>query len=474
MKPVAVLGAGLAGLTAASDLKRRGVPVIVFEAGPAIGGMATSFRDAEGFSYDYGAHFISNRLADALGGKTPCRTVRHYGEAVRLGGTFRKHPFGLLREPRFLRDAIVAKLTPKPIMTAEDWFRATYGDALAEEVAIPLAEAWSGSPASELSAAIGEKFDAGILKSLYLTAAAKVTGRAVCNGYTREMPEGAGVYHVYPEGGLSQLLKPMTEDLAASIRLETPVERIIVENDRVVAVRARGETIAVSAAISTAPVNVLPRLLDGTDRLSHLAAFRYRPMIFVNLRFSGRAILPDTMLWVPGREHVFFRLTEAPISMPWLAPEGKTLITCDIGCELGNAYWTMPETELAALCLKGLAEIFPGIEDRSLGAGGVIRTPYSYPVYLAAYEAERLAFARTTGVDGLYSVGRNGEFAHILMEDVYWRTLRRMNDVADYLGLAPPPAPRSKALYNWISLADRSKARITAAAPSDRLIGAAS
>ncbi len=31
--PVAVLGAGIAGLVAARDLKRAGIPVVVFEAG---------------------------------------------------------------------------------------------------------------------------------------------------------------------------------------------------------------------------------------------------------------------------------------------------------------------------------------------------------------------------------------------------------------------------------------------------------
>ncbi|NNL48633.1 MAG: NAD(P)-binding protein, partial [Acidimicrobiia bacterium] len=38
--PVAVLGAGWAGLVAASELTARGYPVIVFEASPAVGGMA--------------------------------------------------------------------------------------------------------------------------------------------------------------------------------------------------------------------------------------------------------------------------------------------------------------------------------------------------------------------------------------------------------------------------------------------------
>jgi hypothetical protein len=44
-------------------------------------------------------------------------------------------------------------------------------------------------------------------------------------------------------------------------------------------------------------------------------------------------------------------------------------------------------------------------------------------VYLKEYEDERQALLRSTGVDGLLSVGRNGEFSHDLMEDVYWRTM---------------------------------------------------
>jgi hypothetical protein len=54
------------------------------------------------------------------------------------------------------------------------------------------------------------------------------------------------------------------------------------------------------------------------------------------------------------------------------------------------------------------------------------------PGVLNAYEANRLRAERTLGVDGLLSVGRNGEFAHIFMEEVYWRTRRKMRALFDY------------------------------------------
>ena len=63
----------------------------------------------------------------------------------------------------------------------------------------------------------------------------------------------------------------------------------------------------------------------------------------------------------------------------------------------------------------------------------MLRTPVAYPVFLNAYETDRLALERGLPVEGLYSIGRNGEFAHIFMEDVYWRTLRAVHRLAAQL-----------------------------------------
>ena len=72
-------------------------------------------------------------------------------------------------------------------------------------------------------------------------------------------------------------------------------------------------------------------------------------------------------------------------------------------------------------CSTALDELVPGIKARIFGSR-VVRIPFAYPVYRLDYEEQRQKFERGTGIDNLISVGRNGEFAHILMEDVYWRT----------------------------------------------------
>ena len=429
-RPVAVLGAGLAGVTAAATLRQHGIPVRLYEAGRQIAGLAASFKDQEGFSNDFGAHFITNRLAAAVGVSAACRTVARYGETVLLGGSTYSYPLGLLRSPRLFGSGVAARFRGRraPRSVAE-YLRMTYGAALADEVAIPLIEAWSGARADELAPSVlTDKFQHGVAHSLWLKLAGRVNRRAVANGYSHEMPENASVWHVYPTGGVSVLVQRLAADLGAAIQLESPVEAILVDSGRVVAVRVHGREEPVAAVISTAPCNVLPRLVSGTDAVRHLARFRFRPMVFVNLRLRGRDLLPDTVLWTPERDFPFFRVTETTQSMPWLAPPGKSLVTVDLGCETRDALWTMAEDPLTELCLEHLARIIPDVRERFLGVQ-VLRTPIAYPVFLNEYEEDRQRLNRSTGVEGLYSIGRNGEFAHILMEDVYWRTLAKVREV---------------------------------------------
>ena len=427
--PVAVLGAGIGGLVAATELRRLGFEVTVYEAGEKIAGMAESHTDEDGFSYDTGAHFITNRLATALGMNSRCRTVTTYGESVWAGDTVSGYPFGLMRKGRFVASALASRArslrNDEPPETAADFFRAEYGQALADEVVMPLVEAWSGAPADQLSAAVGDKVPSSILHTAVLKAATPMTHRAVTIGYCREKPQSVHVWHVYPEGGVSTLCEKLAGDLDGAIQLESPVEKVLVEDDRVVGIRVGGREQEVSAVVSTAPINILPRLVEGTDRLERFLPFRFRPMVFANLRMEGRNLLPDVVMWVPDRRYSFFRLTEAPMSMPWLAPEGKTMICVDIGTEVGSDVWEMDEETLGQRCLAELEDFIPGISSRYLG-NRVVKTPIAYPVFLNDYEADRQSLAEGTGVEGLISIGRNGEFDHILMEDIFWRTRARI------------------------------------------------
>ncbi|MGM0673702.1 MAG: NAD(P)/FAD-dependent oxidoreductase [Spirochaetota bacterium] len=60
MQRVAVVGAGISGLTASRELARQGFDVVVFERGRGVGGRISRRREA-GFAFDHGAQYFTAR-----------------------------------------------------------------------------------------------------------------------------------------------------------------------------------------------------------------------------------------------------------------------------------------------------------------------------------------------------------------------------------------------------------------------------
>ena len=433
--PVIVLGAGLAGLTAARYLKHHGVPVSVFEASKNLAGLCRSEIGDDGFTYDCGAHFINSRLAAALSISDDCLPMPTYEEAFWCDNRRYTYPFGLVTSPKFVASALWAKLrfsaSSKPNNITE-YFRQSQGAKLADCVSLPLIEAWSGVSGNLLSCSVADKLSTGLLKTIWLRFASWASNRTVAIGYSHEVSESSHVYFVYPEGGIGAVCERMAADLQDIIHTESPVSAIHIENDNVVGVRVHGEDINASAVVNTAPLPILAKLIKGTDRLNDLSAFKYRPMVFVNLKFNQAKIMRDVVTWTPEDQFPFFRVSDIGRALPWLVPGGKNQLTCDIGCEIGDDIWNASDEALSEKCLKGLEKILPGISKEYIGSH-VVKTPIAYPVFLLENEESRRQFELGTGIGGLISVGRSGEFKHILMEDVYWRTRKKCSQLIEYL-----------------------------------------
>ena len=120
MKSVAIIGAGITGLTAAFYLKRQGVPVTVYEAGGRVGGVIQTLRQ-DGFLAEFGPNTIletSPKIAQlvrdaglesrklATDPSADARYVVRYGRPIEMPGK----PLGFFTTPLFTARAKLAVL----------------------------------------------------------------------------------------------------------------------------------------------------------------------------------------------------------------------------------------------------------------------------------------------------------------------------------------------------------------------------
>jgi len=142
-RPAVIIGGGPAGLTAAFELARHGVPVIVLEQDRQVGGLARTV-EYRGFRFDIGGHrfFTKVPAVQALWRHMlgPDFLVRPRLSRIFYGGKFYDYPLkplnvvknlGIVTTVADLASYVVAKLRPiRPEVSFADWVTNRFGRRL--------------------------------------------------------------------------------------------------------------------------------------------------------------------------------------------------------------------------------------------------------------------------------------------------------------------------------------------------------
>ncbi len=398
-KHVVVVGAGPAGLTAAYEAVRLGIPAVVLEKSGDVGGLART-AVFQGFHFDMGGHRFFTKSArvekmwrDVLGSELLRRPRL---SRIYYRGRFFQYPLrawnalaglGIWQAIAIAASYLRWQIFPYPKEdTFEQWVTNRFGRRLFRTFFETYTEKVWGVPCSELKA----EWAAQRIKDLSLKT-------AVMNMFLRR---GTTIKTLieefdYPRLGPGMMWQAVRDEIVragGSVELNRDV--LAIEHDgrtvsRVIVSRdGEREAVAGTDFVSSMPITELVQCLDPPAPESVLEAARaltYRDFVTVCLIVNRAGLFPDNWLYVHdplvkvGRIQNYGNWSEAMVPDP-----GKTGLGLEYFCTEGDALWQSSDEELVRLGTREVAAIGLARADE-IEQGYVVRVPKAYPIYDSAY-----------------------------------------------------------------------------------------
>jgi squalene-associated FAD-dependent desaturase len=361
---IAVVGAGLAGLSAGWELTRLGFEVEIFERSRLVGGKATSFEVA-GSEVDNGQHVFLGcfeewlRLAGAAGMAGQLHLQERFevlllapGRATRLRAADWPAPLHLLPalaghrllglggRLQVARAMLAARRPARPGETAAAWL-ARLGQGERARAAF-----WDPFLVPALNAPLDE-VDAEAARVVITTAF--LAGPEACRIGWSKVP-------------LARIAEAVAER-AGRLRLRTPVSGLETAGRQVTAVRTAGGAVPVAGAVLAVPPHQLHRLLPAEAGI-RLDGFASRPIVDVHLWYdAGRLEL--------GHGLDFAALVGSPVQ--WVFRKRPGYLCCSLSSAADLV--GRPEQELVDLCHRELSAVLPGLRELRPVEGRATRDP---------------------------------------------------------------------------------------------------
>lgn len=409
---VAILGAGLTGLSAALSLSRQGTPFRIFEKSEAPGGHAVTLLD-EGFRFDRTGHLLHLRdealraqVLDWLGGDylEIARRSVVFSHGVYTRYPFQANTFGLPPEVAYecVSDFVRAHFAPsKPEpRDFEEFCRLHFGDGITRHFMLPYNSRLWGVTPKEITSAWCQRFVPLPKLEDVIAGAVGLNDREL--GYNQNF--------VYPRLGIGELPKamhlrvPEVELGRAPRRIDLTARRLEFDD----------EAVPFEVLVSSVPLSVLLALIDPLPDAVRDAAAKLRctHLHYLDVALEHAPKRDFHWAYVPEEKYPFYRVGSYSQFSSALVPEGKGSLYVELA--------DRTEPDMATLLprvVSGLTEM--GVID---GASDIRfarprRIDYAYVIFDHAYYDALAVIDPFLEQARIVSSGRYGSWTYSSMED---------------------------------------------------------
>ncbi|MBA3640842.1 MAG: FAD-dependent oxidoreductase [Acidobacteria bacterium] len=430
-----IMGAGPGGLCSAYVLSKAGVPAVVLEKAPFVGGLARTIKkqtEAGEFKFDIGGHrwFTKNDELNDLFREIVAEELLWVDRISRIyfDGKYVDYPLKISNALKaigpvgsavaafdYARTRLRQQLRPQPIVSMEDAYIDQFGPALYKLFFERYSEKVWGQPCSQMSG----DWVAQRSKGMSLVTAVK-DAIVPSNGKVVSLIDN----FMYPRNGFGRLSERMADGIVAmgnQVRLNAGVERVHRDGMRVTGVTIQTgdgpEFVEGDEFVSSVPLTYLVQIMDPPAPPEVIEAAKkltFRNIITVNLMIRRRQVTPDTWLYVHDRNILFGRLHEPKNWSPAMVPGDEyTSIVAEYFCSFGDAIWEMTDEQLVDQTVGHMVNDLKFIARDEVIGGFAVRAPRAYPAYVLGYEAPLQVTKRfISAFENLQIIGRYGTFRY--------------------------------------------------------------
>lgn len=408
-KRVIILGAGLAGLSAARHLQRKGVPCRIFEQEDEVGGLCRSKRIG-GFTFDYTGHllhFKNQAVGSFIRALLGSNIVSHKRKAwVYTYQRYIQYPFQMhLRElPAPIAEECIRGF-PTVGGRKEKYFRewavATFGKGICRHFLIPYNRKFWAYPLAKMTC----EWTNGFIPI--------PTFRQVCEG---SCTEKTGYNHAfyYPEnGGIGTLAAALSEGITGVIT-GCKVEAINFSKRQIRLHSGAKERF--DSIISTIPLPELARIIEDVplQMLRLFKKLKWNSIFNLNLGLTTPGSLERHWVYFAQKELPFYRVGFYHTFSRNLAPKNQSSLYVEAAHPM---HTKLSRPAVIKTIKKNLLDVGIIHSENEICAEDVNDIRYGYPIYDHQYQKTTKALTCYLQKNNIFPCGRYGAWRYFSMTD---------------------------------------------------------